>query len=165
MVENCWKMSKIFKKIVKMLVRSCFLITLIKSLKGRNSLGSLCNVKSKSPEWVSQWQGHLLSCCGQLKKFYLIHIVFHCQKANGRGGGGVKHCNGHPVGVDRLANQLHLRYLYSNLYLCICICALQTNYTSSNCIWTLICTYVTIIVLYSYFNIVTDIQFKLTITN
>ena len=93
------------------------------------------------------------------------YLIVHCQKANGRGGGGVKHCNGHPVGVDRLANQLHLRYLYSNLYLCICICALQTNYTSSNCIWTLICTYVTIIVLYSYFNIVTDIQFKLTITN
>ena len=31
-----------------MLVRSCFLITLIKSLKGHKSLGSLCNVKSKS---------------------------------------------------------------------------------------------------------------------
>ena len=31
-----------------MLVRSCFLITLIKCLKGHKSLGSLCNVKSKS---------------------------------------------------------------------------------------------------------------------
>ena len=31
-----------------MLVRSCFPITLIKCLKGRKSLGSLCNVKSKS---------------------------------------------------------------------------------------------------------------------
>ena len=31
-----------------MLARSCFLITLIKCLKGRKSLGSLCNVKSKS---------------------------------------------------------------------------------------------------------------------
>ena len=37
-----------FPKLVKMLVRSCFLITLIKSLKGHKSLGSLCNVKSKS---------------------------------------------------------------------------------------------------------------------
>ena len=43
-------MSKIVKKIVKMLVRSCFLITLIKCLKGHKSLGSLCNVKSKSTE-------------------------------------------------------------------------------------------------------------------
>ena len=76
-VENCWncqkmsKIVKIVKKIVKMLVRSCFLITLIKCLKGHKSLGSLCNVKSKS-QWVtqsvSQWQGHLLSCCGQLKR-------------------------------------------------------------------------------------------------
>ena len=47
--ENCWKMSKI----VKMLVRSCFLITLIKCLKGHKSLGSLCNVKSKS-DWLSE---------------------------------------------------------------------------------------------------------------
>ena len=31
-----------------MLVRSCFLITLIKCLKGHKSLGSLRNVKSKS---------------------------------------------------------------------------------------------------------------------
>ena len=72
--ENCWKMSKkmskLLKKIVKMLVRSCFLITLIKCLKGHKSLRSLCNVKSKSTvsDWVSQWQGHLLSCCGQLKR-------------------------------------------------------------------------------------------------
>ena len=49
-------MSKFVKNvnIVKMLVRSCFLITLIKCLKGHKSLGSLCNVKSKS-EWLSQW--------------------------------------------------------------------------------------------------------------
>ena len=50
-----------------LMVRSCFLITLKKCLKGRKSLGSLCNVKSKS-EWVTQWQGHLLSCSGQLKR-------------------------------------------------------------------------------------------------
>ena len=31
-----------------MLVRSCFLVTLIKCLKGHKSPGSLCNVKSKS---------------------------------------------------------------------------------------------------------------------
>ena len=44
-------------KIVKMLVRSRFLITLIKCLKGHKSLGSLCNVKSKSTvsQLVSQW--------------------------------------------------------------------------------------------------------------
>ena len=52
---------------------SCILITLNKCLKGHKSLGSLCNVKSKSTvsqwvsQWVSEWQGHLLSCCGQLK--------------------------------------------------------------------------------------------------
>ena len=53
-----------------MLVLSRFVITLIKCLKGHKSLGSLCNVKSKSDsvsQWLSQWQGHLLSCCGQLK--------------------------------------------------------------------------------------------------
>ena len=55
-VENCQKMSTIVK-IVKMLVRLCFLITLIKCLKGHKSLGSLCNVKSKSTlsEWVTRW--------------------------------------------------------------------------------------------------------------
>ena len=76
------KIVNIVKKIVKMLVRSCFLITLIKCLKGHKSLGSLCNVKSKSQwvsEWVSesvsQWQGHLLSCCGQLKMVYVFIII------------------------------------------------------------------------------------------
>ena len=42
---------------------------LIKCRKGHKSLGSLCNVKSKSQwvsESVSEWQGHLLSCSGQL---------------------------------------------------------------------------------------------------
>ena len=34
--------------VVFLLVRSCFLITLIKCLKGQKSLGSLCNVRSKS---------------------------------------------------------------------------------------------------------------------
>ena len=53
-VENCQKNVNTFKnyqncqKIAKMLVRSCFLITLIKCLKGHKSLGSLCNDKSKS---------------------------------------------------------------------------------------------------------------------
>ena len=48
---------------------TCLFITLIKCLKGRKSLGSLCNVKSKSTlsQLVSEWQGHLLSCSGQLK--------------------------------------------------------------------------------------------------
>ena len=66
------------------LVRSCLFITLIKCLKGRKSLGSLCNVKSKS-EWLSEWQGHLLSCSGQLKTSMTNHLyiciqywIFHC---------------------------------------------------------------------------------------
>ena len=46
-IENCQKLSKLSKKVVKMSVRSCFLITLIKCLKGHKSLGSLCNVKIK----------------------------------------------------------------------------------------------------------------------
>ena len=46
-VKNCQKKCQ-------NLVRSCFLITPIKCLKGHKSLGSLCNVKSKSPQWVSQ---------------------------------------------------------------------------------------------------------------
>ena len=62
-----------------MLPRSCFLITLIKCLKGHKSLGSLCNVKSKSysvTDWLSQWQGHLLSCCGQLKTEEMVRGAF-----------------------------------------------------------------------------------------
>ena len=43
-------------KIVKMLVRSCFLITVIKCLKGHRSLGSLFNVKKqKVSQSLSQW--------------------------------------------------------------------------------------------------------------
>ena len=40
-----------------MLVRSCFLITVIKCLKGHWSLGSLFNVKIKRSvtQWVSEW--------------------------------------------------------------------------------------------------------------
>ena len=56
-----------------MLVRSCFLITVIKCLKGHWSLGSLFNVKKQNvshwvSQWVSQWQGHLLSCQVTAKK-------------------------------------------------------------------------------------------------
>ena len=46
-VENCQKMSKIVKQKLSK-CWSCFLITPIKCLKGHKSLGSLCNVKSKS---------------------------------------------------------------------------------------------------------------------
>ena len=61
--KNCQKWSKI----VKMLVRSCFLITVIKCLKGQWSLGSLFNVKNQKvahwvTQWVSEWKCHLLSC-------------------------------------------------------------------------------------------------------
>ena len=49
--QICQKLSKKFKlsiilKIVKIFVRSCFLITVIKCLKGQWSLGSLFNVKT-----------------------------------------------------------------------------------------------------------------------
>ena len=76
-VKICQKLSKLSKMSKHVKNRqnvgqvSGFLITLIKCLKGHKSLGSLCNVKSKSKntvtQWLSQWQGHLLSCCGQLK--------------------------------------------------------------------------------------------------
>ena len=53
-VKNVKKLSTIVK-IVNIVKKSCqnvgqvcFLITLIKCLKGHKSLGSLCNVKSKS---------------------------------------------------------------------------------------------------------------------
>ena len=72
-LSNCQKLSKL-SKIVKMLVRSCFLITVIKYLKGHWSLGSLFNVKKQ--KWVthsvSQWQGHLLSCQVTAKKFTIL---------------------------------------------------------------------------------------------
>ena len=56
--------------IVFVLVRSCLLITLIKCLKGHKSLGSLCSVVKTlivSGNRATKGQGHLLSCCGQLK--------------------------------------------------------------------------------------------------
>ena len=44
-------------------------------LKGHKSPGSLCNVKRKSQSVsVSQWQGHLLSCCRQLKRGGKDHL-------------------------------------------------------------------------------------------
>ena len=48
----------------------CLSISLIKCLKGQKCLGLLFNVKNQkwlSDQWVSQWQGHILSCSGQLK--------------------------------------------------------------------------------------------------
>ena len=72
-----WKFSEnliFFPKICFFLsrksLRVCLLITLIKCLKGHKYLGSLYNVKSKSTlsDSVTEWQGHLLSCSGQLKK-------------------------------------------------------------------------------------------------
>ena len=52
--QNCQKIVKIVKK----LVRSCFLITVIKYLKGHWSLGSLFNVKKQK---VGQSVTHSLS--------------------------------------------------------------------------------------------------------
>ena len=52
-----------------MLVRSCFLITVINCLKGHWSLGLLFNVKKqKVAQSLTQWQGHLLSCQVTAKK-------------------------------------------------------------------------------------------------
>ena len=44
LLRNVIKNCQNCKKIVKMLVSSCFLITVIKCLKGHRSLGSLCSV-------------------------------------------------------------------------------------------------------------------------
>ena len=83
------KIVKIVKKlstIVKMLVRSCVLITVIKCLKGHRSLGSLFNVKKQKvaqsvSEWVSEWQGHLLSCQVTAKK--AVFRLAHCNILQG----------------------------------------------------------------------------------
>ena len=58
----------LYQKNFNMLVRSCFFMTLIKCLKCHRSLGSLIVCQSvKYCESVTEWQGHLLSCSGQLK--------------------------------------------------------------------------------------------------
>ena len=54
------------------LVSSCLFITLIKCLKGHRSLGLLfvcqsVKYRESMSQSVTQWQGHLLSCSGQLK--------------------------------------------------------------------------------------------------
>ena len=63
--------------IVFFLVRSCPLIILIKCLKGHKSLGSLCSVVKtlivsgvRPTKQARDRQGHLLSCSGQLKKYF-----------------------------------------------------------------------------------------------
>ena len=64
-----WKISKNLKKNPKIWI---FLkICLIKCLKGHKSLGSLCSVVKTlivSGAGPRDGQGHLLSCCGQLKR-------------------------------------------------------------------------------------------------
>ena len=45
-------MLKIVKKLSKL--STCWSRHVMSCLKGHKSLGSLCNVKSKSPQWVSQ---------------------------------------------------------------------------------------------------------------
>ena len=79
-VENCdkntrQKMSLIVKivnnkKFVKMLIRSCFLITLIECLKGHSVMS-----KSKVTQWLSEWKAHLLSCSGQLTSSHKTYVV------------------------------------------------------------------------------------------
>ena len=64
-------------------VRSCFLINLIKSVKGHKSLGLLFNVKNKkwlSDQWVisDQWVSDKVTywaVCGQLKKDNICRMV------------------------------------------------------------------------------------------
>ena len=82
---HCQKISKlsknynIFEEINKNqnCLRLCFLITLIKCLKVHRFLASLfvCQVVVLS-EWVTQWQGPLLSYSGQLKTNTNINYYF-----------------------------------------------------------------------------------------
>ena len=46
------------------------IVKIVKCLKGHKSLGSRCNVKIRRSlsQSVTEWQGHLLSCSGQLKR-------------------------------------------------------------------------------------------------
>ena len=85
-LPKIWKSSKNLKIFQKS--ENLPKICLIKCLKGHKSLGSLFNcfldvkIKRSLSEWLSQWQGHLLSCCGQLKK-HPVHAFFqsvfsHC---------------------------------------------------------------------------------------
>ena len=51
-VKNAIKNCQNYQKIVKMLVRSCFLITVIRCLKGQGLLGG--SLMSKNKRWLSE---------------------------------------------------------------------------------------------------------------
>ena len=81
--QNCkqsrYQKMKMIKKIVKMLVRSCSSslwpnVSKVTSLWG-HSVMTKVKVPSVS-QWLSQWQGHLLSCSGQLKTMVLWLFAF-----------------------------------------------------------------------------------------
>ena len=83
MVRNI-KVCQIFQ----MLVRSCLLITLIKCLKGHKSLGSLCNVKIKSPSvtklpielfWTAK--NHHISMKIEFKLFWIYLLLCNSEEA------------------------------------------------------------------------------------
>ena len=65
--HHCW--SNVSIVCVFLWVRTCPFITLIRCLEGlKTILLFFCiSISKVLSEWVSQWQGHLLSCSGQLK--------------------------------------------------------------------------------------------------
>ena len=78
-IKNCQICQNYQQKLSKFVIKNCHLkmssTSLIKCLKGHKSLGSLCSdVKTLIVSLVgptrrpSKGQGHLLSCCGQLKR-------------------------------------------------------------------------------------------------
>ena len=83
-IQKLSKIVKRFQKLSKMFSRSCFLVTLIKSLKGHKSLALLFNVKIKRclTQSVSEWVSDKVTywaVCGQLKKNH-FHILCVCRQ-------------------------------------------------------------------------------------
>ena len=83
-IRRCSQNVFVFVFVNLFLVMSCLLITLSKCLKGHKSLGSLCNVKSKSilSEWLSHWvtrsPRHLFWTANK-KETHLSHISLSSQ--------------------------------------------------------------------------------------
>ena len=71
-LKMCW-LNVIVFVIVFLLVR-CFVITLIKCLKGHTSLGSLCVFQNQ--KWLTRWQGRLLSCPETLPGEFKISLDY-----------------------------------------------------------------------------------------
>ena len=125
-----------------LLVRSYPLITLIKCLKGHKSLGSLCSVL-KSKGWltdsVSEWQGHLFSCCGQLKM--LLRSLNFAYRNALRFVSFVEKClHGslfHPwngIHQKRENISVKLSLLFPN-WQCILVLSVREKLNSNKCMW------------------------------